>query len=97
MSTFQITLLPHQLQSILVDELSNAVSLLLRELQDRRDGRYTSGIFHEDRVADIRMIKEHIDAANLMIQYYSIPSERDQIVTYRHDDRDTLSIEYEDS
>jgi hypothetical protein len=93
MTTIQVHLTHLQLEHILVQELTTSRDRLLRMLQDRRENRVAVGMFDTDRASDIQMLKMHIDAANMMLNYHTPHDQHDTIVTYLADDRDTADGE----
>lgn len=56
--------------NIVLNQLQDAYSGLVTDLEEREDGGNRGGIFDTDKDTDIILIKAHIDAFKLAIKYF---------------------------
>lgn len=88
MTKVEIEFSHEQTNQLVVNDLCKSRDYLLTDLEDRRSGKNTSGFWERDRSLDIKMIKEHIDAFNMIIKFYTTPDQHNLRITYPPNEND---------
>lgn len=61
------------MDEIVKADLAGVRDSLRLDLERRKQGKYSNGIFHHDKKKDIAEVKKHINAFNLILKYYNVP------------------------
>ena len=69
MSKFTVELDYDAVDSIVVQVLKDQYSGLVDNLEQRKDGRETLGIFLSDKEEDITEIQKHLDSIKIVLSY----------------------------
>ncbi len=56
--------------SIVIEQLKSAIDILEIDLIGRLNNQSILGVFHNDRLKDIIEIQKHLDAFNMVLNYY---------------------------
>jgi hypothetical protein len=61
------------MDEIVKADLAGVRDSLRLDLERRKQGKYSNGIFHHDKKKDIAEVRKHINAFNLILKYYNVP------------------------
>jgi hypothetical protein len=61
------------MDEIVKADLAGVRDSLSLDLERRKQGKYSNGIFHHDKKKDIAEVRKHINAFNLILKYYNVP------------------------
>lgn len=82
MQKYELLLDSDQADNILVQNLFDMKTTMLSDLKARIAGtNLTNGIFDTDRDIDIDVLKKHIDAINIVLKYYTTPTQQETLLT----------------
>jgi hypothetical protein len=54
--------------------LTNTVEMMEQMMEERKSGFYPNGVFEKNKVKDLRLLKDHRDAAEIILSWYKVPS-----------------------
>jgi hypothetical protein len=54
--------------------LTNTVEMMEQMIEERKAGAYPNGVFDKNKVKDLRLLKDHRDAAEIVLSWYKVPS-----------------------
>ena len=57
-------------ESIVIEQLKSAIDILEIDLIGRLNNQSILGVFHNDRLKDIIEMQKHLDAFNMVLNYY---------------------------
>lgn len=57
-------------ESIVIEQLKSAIDILEIDLIGRLNNQSILGVFHNDRLKDIIELQKHLDAFNMVLNYY---------------------------
>jgi hypothetical protein len=43
-------------------------------IEERKAGAYPNGVFEKNKAKDLRLLKDHRDAAEIVLSWYKVPS-----------------------
>jgi hypothetical protein len=53
--------------------LTNTVEMMEQMIEERESGLYPNGVFEKNKAKDLRLIKDHRDAAKIVLSWYQVP------------------------
>jgi hypothetical protein len=53
--------------------LTNTVEMMEQMIEERKAGAYPNGVFEKNKAKDLRLIKDHRDAAKIVLSWYQVP------------------------
>jgi hypothetical protein len=53
--------------------LTNTVEMMEQMIEERKAGAYPNGVFEKNKAKDLRLIKDHRDAAKIVLSWYRVP------------------------
>ena len=53
--------------------LTNTVEMMEQMMEERKSGLYPNGVFERDQEEDLRLLKDHRDAAEIILKWYRVP------------------------
>ncbi len=54
--------------------LTNTVEMMEQMIEERKAGAYPNGVFEKNKAKDLRLLKDHRDAAEIVLSWYKVPS-----------------------
>ena len=54
--------------------LTNTVEMMEKMMEERKSGLYPNGVFEKSKAKDLRLLKDHRDAAEIVLSWYKVPS-----------------------
>ena len=54
--------------------LTNTVEMMEQMIEERKAGAYPNGVFEKNKAKDLRLLKDHRDAAKIVLSWYKVPS-----------------------
>jgi len=75
MSKVTVELEWEAVDAIVVQQLRDARDGFIEDIERRKDGSNTAGIFHKDVKKDIKELEKHIKSFNRAIRYFSVSGE----------------------
>ncbi len=53
--------------------LTNTVETMEQMIEERKAGAYPNGVFDKNKAKDLRLLKDHRDAAEIVLSWYRVP------------------------
>ena len=53
--------------------LTNTVETMEQMIEERKAGAYPHGVFDKNKAKDLRLLKDHRDAAKIVLSWYQVP------------------------
>ena len=53
--------------------LTNTVEMMEQMIEERKAGAYPNGVFEKNKAKDLRLLKDHRDAAKIVLSWYRVP------------------------
>jgi hypothetical protein len=54
--------------------LTNTVETMEQMIEERKAGAYPNGVFDKNKAKDLRLLKDHRDAAEIILSWYKVPN-----------------------
>jgi len=54
--------------------LTNTVETMEQMIEERKAGAYPNGVFDKNKAKDLRLLKDHRDAAEIVLSWYKVPN-----------------------